>query len=305
MAVFPVAAGHPDLTGTYIPQIFAQKLLKVFYPSLVMSEIANTDYEGQIKKFGDTVTIRTVPTMTIRSYEKHMDLVHETPEPETIDLLIDKGLYWAFKVDKVDIKQSDIPMVSTWSADAAQRLKIQQETAVFADIYNDTHASNTGIAAGVKSGDINLGVAGTPLAVSKTNIIDTIVDAEVVLNEQNVPLEGRWMILPNWAIGMIKKSDLQDASLSGDGQSLLRTGRIGRIASFNIYASNLLLAGADAGAVNALFGQKSALTFATQMTESEMIPNPKSFGKLIRGLNVYGYKVIKPEALGLLYIVKG
>jgi len=104
----------------------------------------------------------------------------------------------------------------------------------------------------------------------------------------------------------LKTSDLKDASLTGDGTSTLRNGRIGRIDKFEVFESNNLSYANDGtyggNCWHVLAGHNSGITFATQLVENEMLPNPNDFGKLIRGLQVFGYKVIKPESLIDFYV---
>ena len=301
-----VAAGHPQLSGITIPNaVWSSKLLVKFYEATVVAAIANTDYEGEISSMGDKVIIRTTPTITINDYSKGQTLNTQRPEPETTDLTIDKGKYWQFVVDDVDKFQSDYNFIDDWSADASQQLKITIDTQVLGDIYADAHADNAGATAGAISGDINLGTTGSPFSLDKTNVLDYIVDCGTILDEQNVPEEDRWMILPVWACGHIKKSDLKDASLSGDGTSMLRNGRLGMIDRFTIYRSNLLATAGSPQYTNIMFGHKSALTFASQMLNSETLRAESTFGTLVRGLQVYGYNVLKTEALGHGVITKG
>ena len=261
----------------------------------MLGEIANTEYEGEIASQGDNVIIRTTPTITIRDYSKGQTLQTERPEPETIELAIDRGKYWNVAVDDVDKFQSDYSYIDDWTRDASEQLKITIDTLVLGDIYGDAHADNVGATAGAISNDINLGVASTPLVLDKTNILDFIVDLGTVLDEQNVPESDRWVVLPVWACGMVKKSDLKDASLAGDGTSILRNGRLGMIDRFMIYRSNLL--NSSSGEFDVIAGHKSALTFASQMLNSETLRAESTFGTLVRGLQVFGYKVIKPEGL--------
>jgi hypothetical protein len=95
--------------------------------------------------------------------------------------------------------------------------------------------------------------------------------------------------------GIIKKSDLKDASLTGDSQTPLRNGRLGMIDRFTLYVShNLYLNGSE---YNLIAGHKMGFTFASQMTEMQTLQAESTFGKIIRGLQVFGYKVVKPEAL--------
>ncbi|HET6453682.1 MAG TPA: hypothetical protein VFI02_04705 [Armatimonadota bacterium] len=304
---YPVAPGKTDLSSStmrYIPALYAGKLLVKFYASSVLTAITNTDYEGDIKKYGDTVYIRTTPDVTIREYVKGQTLSNEQPESSAVTLLIDKGQYWSFVTDDLDKVQSDIKgFVNAWTEDAAEQLKETIDTDVLGNIYSDVHASNTGTSAGVVSSSFNLGVGGSPVEVTKNNILDYFVDCGTVLDEQNVPETGRFMVIPPWMAGLIKKSDLKDASLSGDAKSIMRNGLLGMIDRFTLYNSNLL-AGSSAGQY-CLFGLKLATTFATQLTENKIQDNPNGFGMLHRGLQVYGYKVAKPEALGVLFASKG
>lgn len=114
---------------------------------------------------------------------------------------------WQFVADDVDKLQSDYDFIDDWATDAAQRLKIQIDTDILGAIYADAHASNQGATAGAKSGDINLGVTGTPLALDKTNILDKLIDIGTVLTEQNVPDEDRFVVLPPAMCALILKSD--------------------------------------------------------------------------------------------------
>jgi len=101
---------------------------------------------------------------------------------------------------------------------------------------------------------------------------------------------------------------LQDASLAGDGTSILRNGRIGSIDRFTIYMSNNLSKSTDGGAqvTNMIFGHMSGLTFASQLTKNEgPMRSEFTFGDKYRGLQVYGYKVVKKEAMGHFYAKKG
>ncbi|WP_027185637.1 hypothetical protein [Desulfovibrio inopinatus] len=302
---FPVytAGGVPSLSGTYVPKLFAKELLVKFYLSTVFSEIANTDYEGDISGMGDQVEIRTCPSVTIRDYIKGQPLVYEYLDPMNVSLLIDKGKYYGFNITDVDKAQSDIEMRSKWGDDAAQQLKIQIDGSILDAIPADVHASNVGSTAGLESENIDLGTTGAAASLTKSNIIDKICECSQILDEQNLPETDRWIVLPPWAIQRVKTSEIKDASLSGDGKSTVRTGRVGRVDRFTIYSSNQLKKVVDGTdkVWNILFGHKSSLTFASQFTKEELIKNPNDFGDILRGLQVYGFEVVKPDAMGRLY----
>jgi hypothetical protein len=128
-----------------------------------------------------------------------------------------------------------------------------------------------------------------------------------VLDEQNVPAEGRWMVVPAWMVTLLLTSDLKNANLTGDATSVIRNGMIGVVDTFTIYRSNQLSTSTDGSSntcTRILFGTNHAVTFATQITENETLKNPTGFGDLWRGLQVYGFKTVKAEAMGLLYAYK-
>lgn len=302
---YPAAAGVPSL-ASYIPIVYAPKLLVEFYASSVVPQMSNTDYEGSIKGQGDTVRIRKLPDITVGDYVKAGLGSTQSPDPSHIDLLIDKGKYIKIALNDLDRVQSDIEYRQQWISHAAEKMREAIDTDVLADVYADAHANNAGLSAGVDSGDINLGVTGTPFELTKTTVMEKIVDCGVVLDEQKVPEQGRYIVLPPWAIGMLKKSDIKDASMTGDTVSPIRNGQVGRIDRFMVYQSTLLSRVTDTVSCwHCMFGHPIALTFATQLTQNETLRNYDDFGDIWRSLNVFGYKVVKPEALGHLYVKKG
>lgn len=306
-AVTPVAAGVTSHTATLTPEIWSGKTLVKFYKATVFAEISNTDYEGEIKNAGDTVHIRTIPDITINDYYIGQDLVYERPATSVVDLLIDKGKSYSLAINDVEKLQSDIAYVEKWTDDAGEQLAITIDNGILADVYADVHASNAGATAGAVSSSIDLGATGAAVPLDKTNILDYIVDGGTVLDEQNIPQTQRWLVLPAIFCGMIKKSDLKDASLAGDGTSILRNGRMGTIDRFTLYSSNQVATTTDGAdtVYNSIGGHPASLTFASQLVKNETLKNPWDFGDLLRGLQVYGYKVIKPEAMFHLYAKKG
>ena len=306
-------SNHTNYSSTsasgFIPSIWSGKLVEKLYARTAFAEVSNTLYEGSIKGAGDTVQIRTTPSIVINDYEIGGGLTYEKPVSDKVELQIDQAKSFSFEVNDVDAYQADIKLMEGWSDDAGQQMKIAIDKDISAYAYTEAAAENAGATAGVESGSLNLGVAGTPVAITKTNILDTLVDCGTALDEQNVPDEGRYIMLPAWMNGMLKKSDLRDASIMGDATSAFRNGKIGMLDRFSVYVNNNMSTvtddGTDNQATNVIFGHKKALTFASQMTNMETLPNPSDFGKLIRGLNVYGRKVIDPNAIGHLYAERG
>lgn len=292
---YAVAAGRPQYSGNFIPEIWSGKLIQNFYDATVLAAISNTDYEGEIRQYGDTVNIRTTPEITISTYVKGQTLTVQSPEKAKLQLMIDKGEYFACIEDDVDKVQADIAMMDTWSKDASERMKIKIDTRVLTDLLPDIAAANKGNTAGRITANIDLGSTGTPVALTKSNVLDYIVDMGVVLDEANAPESDRFLIIPAKMAGFIKKSDLKDASITGDSSSVLRNGRIGMIDRFMLYTSHNLAV--TSGKFSIIAGHKMGFTFASQMTNMETIRSESTFGNIVRGLQVYGYKVVKPEAL--------
>jgi len=314
--IFPTGSAQPTppYAGTFIPEIWSGKLIEKFYASTVLAAISNTDYEGEIRNQGDKVHIRTKPTITIRDYLVGGNLAVDRPASNIVDLNIDKGKYFNEILDDVMEIQSDINLMGIWSDDAAQQMKIVIDTDVLLGLMGQAHAKNRGLTGGVISGTINLGVTGTPLPVvanqaatpvaGQVTILAVILRLGQALDEQNIPEQGRWIVMPTWAATLIKASELRQAYLSGDDTSILRNGRLGMIDRFTLYVSNLLPKGAitgppalAAGEGIIYAGHAHGLTFASQVSKVETLRSEFTFGTLLRGLQVYGYKVVDPVAI--------
>lgn len=314
--IFPTGSTGNTLASTgFIPEIWSGKLVEKFYASTVLGAISNTDYEGEISAHGDKVKIRTKPTITINDYLADGLLSLERPSGNVVELNIDKGKYFNTIVDDVMRHQSDLNLIDMWADDAGNQMKIEIDTDVLADIVGDASSDNRGIAAGLISGDINLGATTTPLSVvarspgvGEVEILDVILRMGQSLDEQNIPEEGRWIVLPTWAATKIKMSELRQVYLTGDSVSTLRNGRLGMVDRFTIYVSNLLpngVAGGLAAGEFAIFaGHPHALTFASQVTVVETMRSESTFGEILRGLQVFGYKVVDGTAMSEAIIAK-
>ena len=297
---YATSSGNPQYSGNFIPEIWSGKLIENFYDATVLAAISNTDYEGEIRNMGDTVNIRTTPEITIQTYVKGQTLAVENPDKAKLQLIIDKGEYFACVEDDIDQVQTDMNLMDMWSKDASERMKIKIDQRVLTDLLPDVSASNKGQTAGRISGNIDLGVAGTPEALTKDNVIGKIVDMGTVLDEANCPEQNRFLVIPAKMAGLIKQSDLKDASITGDGSTPLRNGRLGMIDRFTVYVSHNLFKNGNEFSV--IGGHTMGFTFASQMTNMETIRSETTFGNIIRGLQVYGYKVVKPEALATMIV---
>lgn len=272
-------------TGTtsevnFIPEVFSKLLQAKFYSSSVLPNISNTDYEGEISGQGDKVVIRTVPAVTINDYAGSITTQELTTAK--VELLIDKAKYYSFKVDDVLAAQADINLLEAASSDAAEGMRVAVETQVLS---------------GVVTGATTIGAQTT---ISASNILTSILDQAKALDELNIPEEGRFIVLSPEFVSLLKQSELRQAYLTGDDTSPLRNGKVGVVDRFTVYQSNMLYtpgSGTDAGYTHVLAGHPKAISFASQFTNTETVRMESTFGDQVRGLKVFGSKVVTPDAL--------
>jgi hypothetical protein len=272
---FSFAAGEQH----FIPEVFSKKLQAKFYAQTVLSEVTTNEYEGEISGLGNKVNIRAVPAVTVADYTGTLSYSDVTSS--TIELNIDKAKSYAFKVDDILRTQADIDFMNEAAKDAAQNMKIKIEQDVFANV-----------AAGSSLTDINA----TPATISTSNVLGFILEAGQTLDENNIPEEDRFMIVNPAVASILKQTELRQAYLTGDSVSPLRNGFIGMVDRFKMFVSNNL--STTSGVTSGLYGHPKAIAYASQFTNTETVRLESSFGDGVRGLAVYGYKVVLPTAIG-------
>jgi len=266
----------------FVPEVFSKLLQAKFYKQSVLPAISNTDYEGEISGQGDKVVIRTVPAVTINDYAGTVS--NQELTTAKVEMLIDKAKYYSFKVDDVLAAQADVNMLEAASSDAAEGMRVAVETDVMSSVVTgaSTISSQTTITA--------------------SNVLGEILELSTALDELNIPEEGRFIVLPPSMISLLKQSELRQAYLTGDAESPLRNGRVGMVDRFTVYQSNMLYtpaAGDDATYTHVLAGHPKAISFASQFTNTETIRLESTFGDAVRGLKVYGSKVVVPDCLAV------
>ncbi len=322
-AVYPVTgdfATSQSYSGAFIPTLWSGKLLAKFYQNTMLSEVTNTDYEGELKNQGDTVRIRLAPSISISDYTAGQSLSYEVPEPSYQDMQVNKGKYFGVQVNDVLAYQSDMSLMNMFTEDAAKQLKIAIENEVFFQSFvtEGPAAANEGATAGAISAAYNLGTDTAPIdQATPENVLKAILRMSTALDEQNVPEDGRYLVISPYDRHLLMQSSIAQAYFSGDNSSTVRTGKIGMLDRFSVYVSNLLPKGAAAKALVAglsaasggatltdakarrtmVAGTKAAVSFAMTINKTEPLRNQTDFGDIVRGLAVYGRKVTKPEAL--------
>ena len=324
-------------SAVFNPLLWSKKLNAKYYADNQLVEIVNTNWEGDLKAQGDSVRIRTAPTMSVSDYVIGSNLSYQVPAPVFQDMVIDKGKSFAFQVNDVLAAQADIDLMNMFMDDASKQLKLAITDEVYFSQFIATAGAgataatfgaatgNSGSAAGVKSGALTLGTDLVPIdttagsGVGAANLLTLILQLGATLDEQNVPEDGRCLILTPYDRQVLMQSNLAQAYFTGDTTSIVRTGNVGTIDRFKVYVSNLLPRGttgkswvassADPATgvayTNAIARRpiialhKDAISFANQVNKTEQVRNPNDFGDFVRGLSIYGRKVVKGEALAI------
>jgi N4-gp56 family major capsid protein len=260
---------------SFIPEFWSARLLTTLSKSLVFGSVANRDYEGLITDAGDTVHINNITDPVVASYVRNSTTI--TPSIlDTVDqaLLIDQAKYFAFYVDDVDARQAAGDLIGVATDRAAYKLS---DTA-------DQFLNTTVVAgAGSRTGGLTI--------TTGENVWSQLLAAKVVLDTNNVPTEGRFAVItPAFHALLLDTTKFLDASASGSTEPLLN-GRVGRAAGFDIRVSN------NASANTIITGHPMGLTYAEQIVKVEAYRPQSSFSDAVKGLHVYGAKVVRPEAL--------
>jgi P22 coat protein - gene protein 5 len=276
-------------TLDFRPEVWAAELLQALRKRYVYASagVVNRDYEGEIAQAGDTVRINTIARPTIRDYTEHGTITWEQLSDIDRALVIDQADYFAFKVDDIEKRQMMGGFVETASDEAS--VGMVEETDEYISLVMTTAVDGTANDVGPVQVDIS----------SETGWAQ-IVALRSKLNLANVPPDGRWLIIPDaLSVALLQDNRFLDASRSGSTETL-RAGEIGRAAGFTVYESNTVpqLVGPPVRH-RVLAGHAMATTFAEQINETESIRLENQFGDGVRGLHLYGAKVVRPEALAL------
>jgi N4-gp56 family major capsid protein len=268
----------------FIPAIWSARILKKLEKNLVFGQpgVVNTDYQGEITAFGDRVHVHSFADLTIGDYVKNTTTIaYELLNDSRVTLVIDQSKYFAFRVDDVDQAQQHPKIIDAASARASYQL------AETADRY--------------LSGRYTEAAAGNIIAASQftaANVYTKFVELSVKMDEGNVPSEGRFAIVPPWVAGLLQQNS---SFLSAQPETVLN-GAIGQVAGISILKSNNVVATGTSPVVHHIVaGVADAWSFAQQIASVEALRLEGSFADGVRGLHLYGGKVLIPE---LLYDVR-
>ena len=312
-APLPSSSGYSNY-GNLIYPWFSRDFITRFYPNTIAGLISQRDIvPTEITEMGNKVIFRRTPTAVVREYRKNEELRSDRLTTVTSELIINRAKYFNLKLDEIDFTQ--IQEVERWldlyQYDAQEKIAQAVDVEMFLRIAAESAPFNKGTCAGARTGSWNLGSAGAPVRLMSSSILQKLNEANAVLSEANVPQQDRFVVFPTESQPLFTGNQiLSQAYASGLDRSLQLLGgqALGApIAGFsNIYFSNLLPQMYDATAqktcVPIIFGRKDATGFVAQLTKNQIIDqDPRAFARYWRGLFLYGMKVLRPEATGVLY----
>ncbi len=289
----------------FLPSVYSKKVLNFFRKASVVEAITNTDYAGEISAFGDSVKIIKEPTISVSDYTRGSDTTATKLTDQELTLVVDSAKAFKFIVDDIESNMSHVNWKEVASSSAAYALKDSYDAAVIATMFSGLSSSSpdhvlgadnaTDLGAGVYdgTGNIDLGVSG------ETDPLDLLARMARLLDEQNVPEEGRWFLASPDFYEVLSQSSSKLLSVDYNaGQGSIRNGLVssGKLRGFDMYKSNNIAATSNA-AGKCMAGHMSAVATANTILSTEVIRDPSSFGDIVRGLHVYGAKVLRSEAL--------
>ena len=315
---FGTAAGYGNLpSGNFAPQIFSQKVLKFFRRASVAEDITNTDYTGEIENFGDTVNIIKEPTITVSSYTRGSVVNTQNLADDQITLTVDQANAFAFKIDDIEERQSHINFEALATSSGAFSLKRKYDANVLQAISDGAGiagADDASLSGGLTTTNTSLGTASSPINVEADDAgINLMLLMARVLDDQSVPEENRWFVAPPIFYEKMFQAGnkIAEVQVTGDASSNLRNGLAtpGTLAGFSCYKSTALnsTAGTDQVTLSGvatdasenviLAGHISSTATASHIAKTEVVRSTESFSDVVRGLHVFGRKVLRPEAL--------
>ena len=303
---FAQSSGSNFTGNNFMPEIYSKKVLNFFRKASVAEAITNTDYAGEISAYGDSVKIIKEPVISVDQYERGGSITATTLTDNEVTLVVDTANAFKFIVDDIETSMSHVNFKEVASSSAAYALRDAFDTGVIAKMFAGVPASSpnhilgsdsaTDLAAGTFDGTGNLDIG---YASGEHDPIDVLSHMARLLDEQNVPEEGRWFLAnPEFYEQLVQTSSKLMSVDFNAGQGSIRNGLVssGKLRGFDMYKTNNIAATSNA-AGKCIAGHMSAVCTAQTIINTEVVRDTASFGDIVRGLHVYGAKVLRPEAL--------
>ena len=293
----------------FLPSIYSRKVLNFFRKSSVVEAITNTDYAGEISAYGDSVKIIKEPVISVSDYTRNTDTTETRLTDQEINLVVDSAKAFKFIVDDIESNMSHVNFKEVATSSAAYALRDSYDAAVIANMFSGVSTSSPDHVLGAdaaaatqtlgqhQGGSNSIDLTGSD--GTGADPLDVMAFMAKLLDEQNVPEEGRWFVAPPAWYEQLSQSGSKLMSVDFNaGQGSIRNGLVssGKLRGFDMYKSNNIAAPSTAGG-KVLAGHISSTATAQTIISTETLRDPTSFGDIVRGLHVYGSKVLRPEAL--------
>ena len=290
----------------FLPKVYSKQVLNFFRKASVIEGITNTDYAGEIAAFGDSVRIIKEPEITVYQYERGQDVTATKLTDQEVTLVVDTANAFKFIVDDIETNMSHVNFRDVATSSAAYSLRDAFDQGVLASMFSGVSSSGPDHIIGADAAAGTGGVAETTASVDLLGSDGTGVDAidlmarmARLLDDENIPEEGRWFVAPPSFYEELSQSGSKLLSVDFNaGQGSIRNGLVssGKLRGFDMYKSNNIAATSTASG-KVMAGHMSSTATAQTITSTEVLRDPDSFGDIVRGLHVYGAKVLRPEAL--------
>ena len=300
---FSSTSGHNNLAnGNFSPIIYSQKVQKFFRTASVVEAITNTDYAGEIENFGDTVNIIKEPTITVSAYSRGAVVDTQDIVDDQIQLVVDQANAFSFKVDDIEERHSHVNFESIATSSGAYALKNEYDKNVIAAMVAGVSSSSPDHLLGADSGsgqDQDVGFGD-----SEIDPVDTISKHNRLLNAADVPEENRWFLAGPEFVEQLGQASSKLMSDTTGNATPLRNGKVlnGKIMNMDVYMTNNFAASSTSNFFKVLGGHMSSTATANHIAKIEVIRHPESFSDVVRGLHVFGRKVLRDNALVLSHI---
>lgn len=274
----------------FIPTVWAARLLTALDKALIYAQtnVCNRDYQGEIREAGNSVKVASIGDVSIGNYTKNADIADPTILTDTEQtMLIDQAKYFNFYVDSVDQAQQNVNVLDEAMRRAAWSLRDAADSFLAAMMATAVPAGNT------------LGTTGDPIVPTSTDAYEHLVDLGVLLDESNTPIEGRFVIVPAWFHGLLLKDDRFVSSGTFRGDNTLANGNVGEAAGFTILKSNNV-PNTTGAKFKLIAGHSIATSYAEQVVDVQTYKPEKRFGDAVKGLHIYGGKVLRPANLAMI-----
>ena len=293
----------------FLPKIYSKKVLNFFRKASVVEAITNTDYAGEISAFGDSVRIIKEPVISVSDYTRGSDTTQTKLTDQEITLVVDSAKAFKFIVDDIETNMSHVNFKEVATSSAAYALRDSYDAAVIASMFSGVSSSSPDHELGAdaaaatqtmgqhQGGSNSIDLLGSD--GTGTDPLDVMSFMAKLLDEQSVPEEGRWFVAPPSFYNELAQSGSKLLSVDFNaGQGSIRNGLVssGKLRGFDMYKSNNVAAASTATG-KILAGHISSTATAQTIISTEVLRDPTSFGDIVRGLHVYGAKVLRPEAL--------